>query len=286
MNENNHKSILYKIAEKQHLNLTGYTPLSGGDINDVFLLETTSENFVIKLNDASSYPGMFEAEKAGLEILRAPKVIDIPNPIAIGDIDGLSFLLLEYKPSGKQSSKFWEIFGEQLAGLHQQTAASFGLDHSNYIGSLPQYNSKRGSAADFYLEMRLEPQIKLARDKGFNFRIPESFFTNCSQQIPDEPPALLHGDLWNGNYLINSEGLPCLIDPAVAYAPREMDIAMMHLFRGFNDKLFRSYHEIYPLESGWKDRLDLWQLYYLLVHLNLFGSPYLSRCTAILDKYS
>ncbi|MBT8318886.1 MAG: fructosamine kinase family protein, partial [Gramella sp.] len=176
--------------------------------------------------------------------------------------------------------------GEQLAKLHKQSASSFGLKTDNYIGSLPQYNQHRKKASEFYVEMRLEPQIKMASENAYKLNISNKFYANCEEIIPDEPPALVHGDLWNGNYIVNSQGLPCLIDPAVAYAPREMDIGMMHLFGGFSTELFKTYNEIFPLRENWKDRLDLWKLYYLLVHLNIFGSGYQAQVNSIISRYS
>ena len=280
------EKIIYGIAEDFGIELSGYAPLSGGDINQVFRLKTRSKSFVLKLNHARTYPGMFKAEKLGLEKLLAPGVIDVPEPLKTGELDSYSYLLLEYKASGSKVPDFWEIFGNQLAKLHRQTAESFGFEKDNYIGSLPQYNTSKDSAAEFYLEMRLEPQLKMAEEKGYELQVPDSFFRNCEELIPQEAPALVHGDLWGGNFLVNAQGLPCLIDPAVAYAPREMDLAMMKLFGGFEDRLFYAYSETFPLQTGWKERIELWQLYYLLVHLNIFGTPYMSRVQAILSKYS
>lgn len=282
----NPENTLNKIAEDFGMELKGFSPLTGGDINQVFLLESNSENFVVKLNNAKRFPAMFDAEKLGLEKLREPGVIDVPKPLKTGEVDSQAYLLLEHKNSSKKTSDFWEIFGQQLANLHQQTAESFGLEKDNYIGSLPQSNEKRKTAAEFYIDMRLEPQLKMAREKGFDLNISSNFYKNCEDLIPKEKPSLVHGDLWNGNYLVNAEGMPCLIDPAVAFAPREMDIGMMHLFGGFQKPLFDSYNAIFPLEDGWKERIPLWQLYYLLVHLNIFGASYKSQVSAILRKYS
>ncbi len=283
---NNQKAILERIAYDSGVIPTQSSPLTGGDINEVYLLETQEDKFVIKLNHANKFPGMFEAEKLGLEKLKEPGIIDVPNPIKTGTIDSQAYLILEHKSSAAKASDFWELFGEQLAKLHQQTSESFGLASDNYIGSLPQFNDNRDSAAKFYIEMRLEPQIKMAEEKGYKLNVSEKFYSNCRELIPDEPPALIHGDLWNGNYLVNDKGHPCLIDPAVAYAPREMDLGMMKLFGGFNESLFQVYHETYPLEKGWENRIALWQLYYLLVHLNIFGAGYKSQVTSIIKKYS
>ncbi|MCH4821855.1 fructosamine kinase family protein [Gramella lutea] len=285
MIESNLSNVLHRIAEEFEIELSNASTLTGGDINEVFLLEGKAGKFVVKLNDAEQYPGMFEAEKSGLEELRAPGVIDVPSPMKTGQVDSYSYLILEHKPSAPKRPDFWEIFGEQLAHLHKQRAGSFGFETNNYIGSLPQYNDHRDSASRFYLEMRLEPQIRMAEEKGFQLNVSNTFYENCQQMIPDEPPALIHGDLWNGNFLVNSDGRPCLIDPAVAYAPREMDLGMMKLFGGFHEDLFKIYDQTFPLEAGWKDRVDLWQLYYLLVHLNIFGAGYRSKVLSIINKY-
>jgi len=286
MKGNETERILNEIISDFGKELTGFSKLTGGDINEVFLLECRDEKLVAKLNDSSRFPGMFEAEKKGLQELAKANVIDISEALRCGTVNQLSYLLLEYKSSAPKISNFWEIFGEQLALLHKKTSDSFGFEKDNYIGSLHQYNDSRNSAAEFYIEMRLEPQVKMAIDRGFQLKIPNSFYRNCEDLIPDESPALIHGDLWNGNFLINEMGKPCLIDPAVAYAPREMDLAMMKLFGGFDFKLFQAYNEAYPLQRNWKERIPLWQLYYLLVHLNIFGSGYLSQVTSIFKKFS
>jgi hypothetical protein len=113
----------------------------------------------------------------------------------------------------------------------------------------------------------------------------DAFYKQVEQLIPDELPALIHGDLWSGNYLVNSENKPCLIDPAVAYAPREMDLAMMKLFGGFDERMFQAYQESFPLENDFEERIPLWQLYFILAHVNLFGGHYYSRAKEIMAYY-
>tara|TARA_R110000851_G_scaffold157058_1_gene299634 strand:- start:7355 stop:8197 length:843 start_codon:yes stop_codon:yes gene_type:complete len=278
-------SILTKIAEENNLNLLESKPLSGGDINDVFLLKCASKKLVVKTNISSKFPGMFEAEAKGLDFLRSSNSFKIPSVINYGVIENTSYLLLEYIPEGSTSNSFWEQFAENLATLHKATQPTFGLDHSNYIGSLPQYNGTETSAADFYINQRLAPQFKMAKEQGFDFSKLDVFYKNVSSEIPNEPPALIHGDLWGGNYMVSKNEIPTLIDPAVSFASREMDLAMMQLFGGFSEQIFTQYHSIFPLDSNWKQRVSLWQLYYLLVHLNLFGSGYLSRVQSIVKKY-
>ncbi|NEV94721.1 fructosamine kinase family protein [Psychroflexus sp. YR1-1] len=259
--------------------------LRGGDINSVFLLKGWNGNVVVKVNKASAFPKMFQKEANGLSALKSTQAIDVPEVLGYGDFKTRTYLMMEYKPSGQADQGFWELFGQQLADLHRNTQETFGFMEDNYIGSLPQYNGSAASASEFYIEQRLEPQVKMAKDNGYEFENIESFYQKLEEMIPDETPSLIHGDLWSGNYLVNSEGKPCLIDPAVAYAPREMDLAMMKLFGGFDDKLFQAYDESFPFEKDWEKRIALWQLYHILVHVNLFGGHYYQRAKDVLGCY-
>lgn len=278
--------IFRLLEEREDLSITGSSPLTGGSINTVHVLNTSVGQRVLKLNKASRFPGMFEAEKEGLQELRASGAIDVPEVFGCGETGETAYLLLEYKEESRPAPDFWQRFAQDLAALHQTTRSHFGFRSSNYIGSLPQYNDRASSAAEFYISRRLEPQLKMASERGFTFKNTDLNLKNIAAEIPEEPPALIHGDLWSGNYLINEKGLPCLIDPAVCYGPREMDLAMMKLFGGFREEVFSHYNESFPLKEGSEERVELWQLYYLLVHLNIFGSSYLSGVQNILRKYS
>ncbi len=260
--------------------------LTGGDINEVYLICSHKHRFVVKLNDSIKFPFMFEYEARGLQELKKTKTFTIPQVLYTGTIKDTAFLILEYIDSVSPSDTFWESFGQKLALLHQCTSSYFGFEENNYIGCLPQYNLKNESVLVFYISQRLEPQFKLAVQNGFSFPDLKLFYKAISNEIPNEPPSLIHGDLWSGNYMIDSIGMPCLIDPALAYVPREMDIAMMHLFGGFDAKLFEIYNEIFPLKVNWKKRMPIFQLYYLLVHLNLFGKSYYHRVKNIVSSYS
>ena len=279
-------TTLNNIATQNHFQLQGASPLSGGDINQVFLLNCTEGKFVVKLNEASKFPDMFTVEAKGLELLNSSDSFKIPKVIAEGTVENNSYLLLEYIPSGNPNNHFWESFVQKLAKLHKTTNPTFGLDHNNYIGRLPQYNGSYISASKFYISQRIEPQLRMASSNGFHFSKVDTFFKNISEEIPLEVPALIHGDLWKGNYLVSEKGNPVLIDPAVAFAPREMDLGMMQLFGGFPPKVFSEYHNHFPLFENWEERVSIWQLYYLLVHLNLFGKSYLGQVTDIIKRYS
>ena len=287
MNRSQEKDeIIKKIANQCGLQVQSFSTSFGGSINKVFLLQTTSGPRILKINKAEEFPRMFDYEKQGLQALRDTKTFLVPEVFEAGTLEDTSFLLMEYVKEGVQNSTFNETFASKLVDLHQTTNKHFGFVTQNYIGSLPQYNEWRADAADFYISQRLEPQFRLAAQQGFSFRELDKVLKNIAADIPREPPALIHGDLWAGNFLVNEQGMPCLIDPAVCYGPREMDLAMMKLFGGFSAEIFRLYHQLFPLAPGYEKRVPLWQLYYLLVHLNLFGSGYLGSVNRVFRQYS
>ena len=276
------KSYLNTLLPAQ---LTAVSVLTGGDINRVYKLDTRAKTFVIKVNDAHAFPNMFELERLGLEHIAASKSFPVPQVLLTGSYEDQSFLILEYLKSAPKTENFAEIFGENLAQMHQKTAP-FGFERDNYIGSLHQANAHEANALDFYINQRLVPQFRRARDTGYAFKNVDRFYKNLSDLIPNEPAALIHGDLWSGNYMVNEDGHPALIDPATCYAPREIDIALMHLFGGFDAQIFEVYNHRFPLVSGWRNRLKIWQLYYILVHVNLFGGSYYASAKAILQDYA
>lgn len=165
--------------------------------------------------------------------------------------------------------------------MHTHSAEAFGFDGDNYMGSLKQSNIKHDTWAAFYTGERLMPMVKIAVDNCLLSNRDEQFFEKLYARLPglfeEEKPSLIHGDLWSGNYIIANDDAPYLIDPAVSYGHREFDIAMTTLFGGFGRQFYRSYHESFPLAKGWEQRLDLWNLYPLLLHLNLFGAGYLGQ---------
>lgn len=275
-----------KIAEYHDLELVSTERLTGGDINEVYLLKAVSDDLVVKVNSDSRFPKMFETEKAGLELLSGTNSFRIPNVLAFGAIDDTAYLLLEYIMPGIKNDTFWSDFGSKLAKLHRHSTDLYGWKYNNYIGSLFQSNRFKNKASDFYIDERLRPQINLARKNGYLTDDLTSFFHTIKGIIPNEAPALIHGDLWNGNYMTDENGQAVLIDPSVSYSHREMDLAMMKLFGGFPSEVYTVYHEEFPLQPEWEERLPLWQLYYLLVHLNLFGAGYLGQVRSAIGRYS
>lgn len=266
--------------------------LSGGDINDAFELELASGTHVFLKTNQSAPAGMFPAEARGLDWLRAARALRIPEVLAVSGGRGGEpcFLVLELLTPGAHQRDFDEQLGRGLAELHRRGAPGFGLDHDNFIGSLPQRNRAHDSWPDFLWAERLEPQLARAARAGRVSSRMRTGFERLAAKLaqlvgPEEPPARLHGDLWGGNLHSDERGAPCLIDPAAYGGHREMDLAMMRLFGGFSETVFRAYQEVWPLSPGHTDRIALYQLYPLLVHVNLFGGGYAESVERSLARY-
>jgi len=274
---------------KQTVEITNVSSVSGGSINETLKLTTNIGKFFIKKNSASLYPKMFEKEAKGLNILAAANAIAVPNVVTLGQADNTAFLILDFIESRQKQHDFWDHFANKLARLHKNSSSYFGLDHDNYIGSLYQSNKKHDHWLDFFRSERLEKQVQLARDHGRMGKDVVNSFERFYQKLPEifsvEPPALIHGDLWGGNYMVNENGGAVIIDPAVYYGHREMDLGMSQLFGGFDSRFYEAYHHHYPLENGWQERMDYCNLYPLMVHVNLFGGGYLSSVKSILRKF-
>lgn len=279
------------LTEKLHepVQVRDARPVAGGSINDAFRLHTNAGEFFVKTNTADRYPSPFASEERGLGILRQAGVLRVPEVLAQGEVDGTTFLLLEFIAQEEEDRDFQARFGRALARLHRNTSSSFGLDHDNYIGLLPQVNTPHKDWVEFLVQCRLEPLVKMARDNG---RIQpgdtirfERLYARLPALLPPEMPALLHGDLWKHNFLASANGEPVLIDPAVYYGHREMDLAMTLLFGGFDREFYDAYNNEEPLVPGWEERVELCNLYPLLVHLNLFGGSYADRVGSVLRKY-
>lgn len=267
--------------------INNFEILGGGSINTALRIKTSGADFFVKLNHSAKYPGMFDAEAKGLKLLASANIITLPGVIDTGIIDDVVFILLEFIIPGKRISNFFSDFGMRLAAIHRNSSVYFGLDHNNYIGSLKQSNIQQKNGIMFFIHERLQVQVALAKRNRLidttTLSQFEKLYQHLGQMLPKEKPALLHGDLWSGNFLTGTDGAACLIDPAVYYGNREADIAMTTLFGGFDSEFYESYNHHFPLQPGWQQRMDIWNLYPLLVHLNLFGGGYLSQVKSILN---
>lgn len=262
----------------------------GGDINKAYKVVTSIGAFFLKQNDALGKEEMFLREKEGLDMLSQTKAIHVPAVILSGNFGSSIYLLIEYVEKGTSGAAFWFHFGSSMACLHSNTGPGFGFERDNYIGYLGQSNKWTADWTDFFAAERILPLVKMLVNK--KNLLPEEFHLVhrlCSRLpslIPSEPPALLHGDLWSGNFLVNTAGKPCIFDPAVYYGHREMDIAMTLLFGGFDQQFYAAYNEVLPLQPGWEERVSLFQLYPLLVHAILFGGQYVAACKQIIKRYA
>ncbi|PTQ96779.1 hypothetical protein C8P68_104268 [Mucilaginibacter yixingensis] len=274
------------IENRLAVKIKDTSAVSGGDINQVYRLDTSSGQFLLKVNSKDAFPGMFAHEAQGLSAIRQTETIAVPDVIYQGYAGKESYLLLEWIETWYPSEQASKNLGRQLAAMHEHTADLFGFHQDNYMGSLPQKNNRHKSWSDFFVKERLKPMVKMAIESGQLNDNDQDDFDQLYEKLPglhpDEPPALVHGDLWSGNYLINTKEQPYLIDPAVSYSNREFDIAMTALFGGFNATFYKAYNDAYPLQPGWQGRLKIWNLYPLLVHVNLFGGGYANQVRQIL----
>jgi fructosamine-3-kinase len=276
------------VASEHHLGeLKEVTPVSGGDINEAYKLSVSSgKSYFVKCNSSRALPDLFEKEIEGLIAIKKTGICT-PKVIGSGKVDQYIYLVLEYLSPDVHSS--WKALAETISKLHTTNNNSFGWKENNYIGSLPQTNNRTESWAEFYLNQRLLPLLEIGRKEG-KFSSPEGIYAEIlgnriESSFPSEKPCLLHGDLWSGNVHF-SGGKAYLIDPAVYYGNREVDIAMTKLFGGFPNEFYQHYEELNALQEDWKERIECYQLYPLLVHAILFGGSYVNQCKQILKKWA
>ncbi|WP_419213180.1 fructosamine kinase family protein [Maribacter sp. X9] len=283
------KQFLDHISYVLCVKINQVKPLSGGDISKVFLLETETERVVCKLHEGTDALKLFQSEKKGLEAIAKTKTIATPKVLHCEALETGAFLLMEYVETKRPEAADMELLGHHLAALHTNgTAKDFGWATDNFIGSLPQSNTTHSYWASFYTQERLLPQLHLAFKNQLliDDEIPSKtkILDRCTHYVGDAQPALLHGDLWSGNFLISSAGVPFLIDPAVYYGHAEVDMAMTKLFGGFSRPFYNAYREHLSVPKNEDQLTDLYQLYYLLVHLNLFGTSYYAQVISLLNR--
>jgi len=282
--------VVNKIEDWAGKKIVNYKSVTGGSIakTDQIEFEDGRSGF---LKTGSELSDVFQKEANGLKELAKTNCIRVPEVLLVDE----NFLLLEFIEQRRKDQKFFIHFGEQLANLHSRTAFKFGFKEDNYIGSTPQLNTTKPNEAenwiDFYYNKRLLYQYKLAEQKGLAGNELKNGFLILENRIEEilegseEKPTLIHGDLWNGNFLCDTNSNPVLIDPAVYYGHREAELAMTKLFGGFDDIFYDTYSKHKPLPQGYDYRENIYMLYHVLNHLNLFGNSYYGQAVRLVWSY-
>ena len=308
---------LIECAEDQSGRIVEALPVSGGCISQAFAIRMDDGRRYFLKSNASPLPRMFECEAEGLAALataiaaanssvdpaaslRIPRPLGAAEPKSPSDPGGPvpGFIVMEHIELGRPARDFMPRLARGLAALHRAPVPAaahapghFGFAHDNYIGATPQPNPTAADWPAFFRDHRLGHQLALARTRGLAdvtmLRLGDALLARLDQLLaePAEPPCLIHGDLWGGNYLADASGAPVLIDPAPYYGRREADLAMTYLFGGFDASFYAAYNEAWPLAPNSAERIEVYKLYHLLNHLNLFGPGYYPACLAILQRH-
>lgn len=275
-------------ATGQNFQIDDRREVGGGCINSAEILHGGDRRYFIKHNDAARV-AMFEAESDGLSEIAGSKSVRAPLPVCLGVHAGQAFLVLEYLDIKSSTGKADELLGRQLAAMHRTTRAQFGWRRDNTIGSTPQINSAESDWLVFYREHRLRFQLELAARNNAGGKL----LRRAELLLEELPaffasyrplPSLLHGDLWGGNHAALRDGTPVIFDPAVYFGDRETDIAMTELFGGYGPGFYSAYHEAWPLDAGYRVRKNLYNLYHVLNHFNLFGGGYADQGERMIDQ--
>ncbi len=273
---------------RQTFTITHQQNVGGGCINSAYRVSDGERAFFVKLNRADKL-SMFEAEFAGLEELAQADAVRVPGPICTGSLQNECYLVLEYLSLGHSTSTSSRQLGHDLAQLHHTQQSQFGWHRDNTIGSTPQINQWEDDWSLFWQRHRLGFQLDLAEKRGAPRKLLDrgrklmeqlSHFFSDYQPVP----SLLHGDLWGGNWSADDSGNPVIFDPAIYYGDREADIAMTELFGGFSSDFYAAYREAWPIDPGYSERRDLYNLYHILNHFNLFGGGYSGQAGHTIDK--
>jgi protein-ribulosamine 3-kinase len=281
--------IRNKIEETIGSKIKDASPLSGGCINDAYKISSEKgDMFFLKINSPSR---MFFNEANGLNELRKAAAINIPKVFCTGE----DYILTEFIEQGKYPKNFYETFGYQFALMHNYSSTTFGFFEDNFIGSTPQLNipadEEKKDWAKFYFNKRLFYQFKLAEKNGYADQKFRKAFAGIENKInsilsgSESIASVIHGDLWGGNFICGINGEPYLIDPAVYYGNREADLAMTKLFGRFNKEFYTYYEQTFPLAPGYEYRENIYKLYHVINHLNLFGRGYYDQSLYLMNFY-
>lgn len=275
-----HQALGDKVKVKQAKGV------SGGDIHQAWWLQTNQGDFFLKTNHPKA-EALFASEALALQVIQASQTLRSPQVIQHGANQQQTWLLLEYIEMQAQGDDY--LRGQQLAQMHRQTHDQFGWQQTNYLGHTPQLNSWHDNWPEFFAQQRLKPQLELAQQNGASLKLielgerlinrVEVFF-----QTYQPPASLLHGDLWAGNSAFDLQGLPLIFDPASYYGDRETDIAMTELFGGYSEQFYAGYEAEWPLDPGYLSRKNLYNLYHILNHYNLFGGYYAQQAERLLAE--
>jgi protein-ribulosamine 3-kinase len=284
------QQINQAISEKLGEDFSAHSqrPVGGGCINDAYVISNGASRFFVKLN-AAGMESMFAAEAAGLQEILASKSVYAPAPVCWGTTGSQSYIVMEALDLNGSAGSANSRLGQQLALMHKQSAPGFGWKMDNTIGSTPQPNANNPDWLNFFARSRLGFQLALAEKKGCDRNLVSkgaelietmgAFFSDYQPR-----PALLHGDLWSGNYGVLASGQPVIFDPAVYFGDREADIAMTELFGGFGRGFFDAYNEAWPLDAGYPVRKTLYNLYHILNHYNMFGGGYQAQALGMVER--
>jgi fructosamine-3-kinase len=261
----------------------------GGNFNLAVRVKTEAAEYFIKWTQGE-HRGLFEAEANNLQLIKKTDAIDVPGVLGYGSLEEKEYLMMECVESAEKSTHYWSDFGEKLAHLHQHNAAQgHGLDYDNFLGAAKQVNNWEQQGVQFFIRNRLKKQVdtalydrKISSETEAQF---EALYEKLPNLIPNEPSALLHGDLWSGNAMVNSKGEITLVDPCTYYGLREAELAFTTMFGGFPTEFYEAYHSTFPIEKGFHQRIPLYNLYPLMVHVNLFVEGYLPAVNKILASY-
>ncbi len=263
--------------------------VGGGSINQTGRLTANDKNFFCKINIASKFPHLFQKEERALRHLLKQKVIKIPEVLHCIETGTEQVLILEWINEGSTSHQFWANFGHQLAALHSISNSQFGWEEDNYMGSVEQPNQWIADWSTFFTTQRLMPLAQKCLQQHLLTSKHLAQLEKVCEKLNDifepEAPALLHGDLWSGNYMCSENGEPVLIDPAIYFGHRSVDLAMTMLFGGFDKTFYEAYHYYFPLPNNYQQQWEVCNLYPLLIHLLLFGSGYRPQIEKTLNKF-
>lgn len=278
------KDFLEKTLQE---NIIDIKSIEGGDISEAFKIITSKGSYFCKQNSSQDAERMFTVEAKSLIYLDQNSSFDVPKSIVQGKTAASNFIVLEWFESS--DSIDYRKFGTSLANLHNNTNSTFGFAYDSYLGTHLQNNQSYQHFHEHYISGRILPLIQSNFNKALlskeDMDTLDNFMKYVPEILPNESPSLIHGDLWSGNHMFIDKGIPCIFDPAISFSSREFDIGMMLLFGSFPSECYDSYNENFPLTAGWKERVPYFQLYYLLLHLDMFGSQYHSRVMQCVKKF-